>query len=75
NGGAYGAYKHILVVFNATDSPVTFTDGRLRGLHLHLHPVQQGSKNPVTRQSTFSSQAGSTTVPALTTAVFVGEVE
>jgi pullulanase len=71
SNGAYQGYQHILVVFNATDSPVTFTDSRLQGLHLHLHPVQQSSSDPVTRQSTFNSQAGSTTVPALTTGVFV----
>jgi pullulanase len=75
NGGDYGAYKHIVVVFNATNAPVTFTDSRLQGLLLHLHPVQKSSSDPTTRQSTFNSQAGSVTVPALTTAVFVAETE
>jgi pullulanase len=68
----YEGYQHIVVVFNATNAPVTFTDGHLQGLHLHLHPVQRHSADPITRQSTFNTQAGSATVAALTTAVFVG---
>ena len=75
NGGNYGIYKHIVVLFNATNAPVTFTDSRLQGLALHLHPVQQNSSDPATRQSTFNSKAGTATVPALTTAVFVAEKE
>jgi len=75
NGGAYGAYKHIVVIFNATNAPVTFTDSRLQGLLLHLHPVQKSSSDPATRQSTFDTTAGTVTVPALTTAVFVAETE
>ena len=31
NGYPYEGYKHILVVFNATNSSVTFTDSRLQG--------------------------------------------
>jgi pullulanase len=73
NGGNYGIYKHVVVVFNATNASVTFTDGRLQGLHLFLHPVQSASADPITRQSTANSQQGSVTVPALTTAVFVSE--
>jgi pullulanase len=75
NGGNYGIYKHIVVVFNATNAPVTFADSRLQGLALHLHPVQQNSSDPATRQSTFSSKEGTATVPALTTAVFEAETE
>jgi pullulanase len=75
NGGNYGIYKHIVVIFNATDAPVTFTDSRLQGLALHLHPVQQNSSDPATRESTFNSKTGAATVQALTTAVFVAETE
>jgi len=75
NGGNYGVYKHIVVVFNATNAQINFTDGRLQGLQLHLHPVQQNSGDPTTRQSTFNSTQGTVTVPALTTAVFVAETE
>jgi pullulanase len=73
NGGNYGHYQHIVVLFNATDAPATFADSRLLGLKLHLHPVQQSSSDPATTQSTFNSKTGSATVPALTTAVFVAE--
>jgi pullulanase len=75
NGGNYGIYKHIVVVFNATNESVTFTNSRLEGLPLHLHPVQRKSSDPVTRQSTFNSKEGTATVPGLTTAVFVAETE
>jgi pullulanase len=75
NGGHYGSYKHIVVLFNATDAPVSFTNSGLQGLALHLHPVQQNSSDSATRQSTFNSKTGSATVPALTTAVFVAETE
>jgi len=73
NGGLYGSYKHIVVLFNATNAAVTFTDSRLQGLALHLHPIQQNSADPTTRLSTFNAKAGTATVPALTTAVFVAE--
>ncbi len=75
NGRDYGQYKHIVVVFNAANAQTTFTDGRLQGLKLKLHPVQKNSSDPATRQSTYDSKAGSVTVPALTTAVFVSEKE
>jgi pullulanase len=75
NGRDYGSYKHIVVVFNATNAQAKFTDGRLQGLALHLHPIQRDSSDPITRQSTFNSQQGTATVPALTTAVFVAESE
>ncbi|MBB5343316.1 pullulanase-type alpha-1,6-glucosidase [Tunturibacter empetritectus] len=75
NGGSYGIYKHIVVVFNATNASVTFTNTHLQGLGLHLHPVQRNSSDPETRLSTFNSKEGTATVPALTTAVFVAETE
>ncbi|HEY3707708.1 MAG TPA: pullulanase-type alpha-1,6-glucosidase [Terracidiphilus sp.] len=73
NGGNYGPYRHIVVVFNATNAQVNFTDTVLRGMKLRLHPEQRSSADPITRQSTFNSQQGTATVPALTTAVFVSE--
>jgi len=71
NGGDYGVFKHIVVVFNATNAQVSFTDSRLQGLPLHLHPIQSNSSDPAIRQSTFNPQTGTAIVPALTTAVFV----
>ncbi|HUH62112.1 MAG TPA: pullulanase-type alpha-1,6-glucosidase [Terracidiphilus sp.] len=73
NGGDYGPYRHIVVLFNAANAQITFTNSQLKGLALHLHPIQQHSSDPITRQSTFNAQQGSATVPALTTAVFVDE--
>jgi pullulanase len=73
NIGNYGQYKHVVVVFNATNAEATFTDSRLVGLELKLHPVQQKSSDKTTRESTFDSKTGAATVPALTTAVFVSE--
>ncbi len=73
NGGNYGMYKHVLVVFNATNVQVTFTNSSLQGIPLHLHMVQKQSSDPATAQSTFNLKTGTATVPALTTAVFVSE--
>lgn len=75
NGRHYGPFQHIVVVFNASNATVSFADSRLQGLRLHLHPEQQHSADPITRQSTFNSQSGTATVPALTTAVFVVEAD
>ena len=75
NGGDYDRYTDILVVFNATNERVTFTDASLQGAHLHLHPVQQSSSDMLTRQSRFDSKHGAATVKALTTAVFVRNAE
>lgn len=71
NTGEFWGFRHILVVFNATNGWVSFTDARLQGLRLHLHPVQLRSSDPIVRQSSFDAQQGTVSVPALTTAVFV----
>ncbi len=73
NGGSYGPYKHVLVVFNATNAQVSFTNSQLQGLDLKLHPFQRSNQDPIVRTSTFNSQQGTATVPGLTTAVFVSE--
>jgi pullulanase len=71
NGGDFGRYQHIIVVFNATNAPVSFQSSALVGLRLHLHPVQQDSADPIVGQSSINAQTGTLVVPALTTAVFV----
>ncbi|MGA8026454.1 MAG: pullulanase-type alpha-1,6-glucosidase [Bryobacteraceae bacterium] len=71
NGGFYGPFRHIVVVFNATDGTVHFQNDALKGLGLFLHPVQEGSSDPTVRASSFDTNTGTATVPALTTAVFV----
>ena len=73
NGGDFGRYQHIVVVFNANNSQVSFQNSALVGLGLHLHPVQRHSADPIVSQSSFNAQTGTVVVPALTTAVFVTE--
>jgi pullulanase len=71
NGGDFGRYQHIVVVFNATNAQMSFQNSTLMGLNLNLHPVQKDSTDPIVGQSSFNSQTGTVSVPALTTAVFV----
>jgi pullulanase len=71
NGGDFGRYQHIVVVFNATNGQLSFQNSTLMGLNLHLHPVQKDSTDPIVGQSSFNSQTGTVSVPALTTGVFV----
>ena len=73
NGGDFGRFQHIVVVFNATNAQVSFQNSTLVGLGLHLHPVQQHSPDPIVGHSSFNAQTGTLVVPALTTAVFVTE--
>jgi pullulanase len=69
--GHYNGFNHVLVVFNATSSTVTFSNTALKGMHYHLHPVLRSSSDATVRTSTFNGQTGTVNVPALTTAVFV----
>jgi len=59
-----------VVVVNATPQPQTFTDPAFQKQSLFLHPVQALSGDPVVRSSRFRN--GAFTVPARTTAVFLG---
>ncbi|MDQ2776696.1 MAG: pullulanase-type alpha-1,6-glucosidase [Acidobacteriota bacterium] len=71
NGGAYGIYRHVVVVFNATLGTVNFQSDRLKGLNLRLHPLQAISADAQTRASSVNDDTGTVTVNGLTTAVFV----
>ena len=71
NGSYYGPFRHIVVVFNATNGMVHFQNDALKGLGLFLHPVQMGSSDPTVRESSFDTNTGTASVPALTTTVFV----
>ena len=62
----------IVVVFNGSNASQTISDASLSNLHLQLHPVLQHSTDSVVKQSTYDN-AGSVTVPALTTAVFAND--
>ena len=74
-GRNYGGAPHVVVFFNASNQAVNYTDPILKDIKLHLHPVQQGSSDPIVRQSTFDKKEGTATIPALTTAVFVADQE
>ncbi|HEX6496913.1 MAG TPA: pullulanase-type alpha-1,6-glucosidase [Acidobacteriaceae bacterium] len=71
NGGNYGQYQQVLVIFNGTTSSTSISDPSLAGVPFQLHPVLRGSTDPATQQSSFQSSSGTATVPALTIAVFI----
>jgi len=73
NGGRYGRFDHLLVIFNATTTQQTFVSSGLTGLKLKLHPVQQSSADAVVHGAAFDPKTGTAIVPALTTAVFASE--
>ncbi len=73
NGTNYGAYTHIVVVFNATIGTINFQNDQLKNLGLSLHPLQGVSSDPDTRASSINGTTGTATVNALTTAVFVSQ--
>ncbi len=69
-----GGYPRVVVLFNATDEAVTFSEAALAHLDLTLHPVQAHGYDPVVKTSTYDAATGSFTIPARTTAVFVQKV-
>lgn len=71
NGGNYGTYSHIVVVFNGTLNTVNFQNAQLKGLGLSLHPQEAVSSDPASSSSTVNNATGVITVAGLTTAVFV----
>ncbi len=73
NGGSYGPYTHIIVVFNGTLNTVNFQHSQLQGLGLTLHPQQMLSSDPATASSSVNDGTGTVTVAGLTTAVFVSQ--
>ncbi|GAB4521208.1 MAG: pullulanase-type alpha-1,6-glucosidase [Anaerolineae bacterium] len=61
----------IVVIFNASDEAVDFTHPDAAGMNFELHPVQVGSHDPVVQGASVDTAAGTFSVPARTTAVFV----
>ena len=61
----------LVVLFNATDDPVTYTLPTAKGARIALHPVQAASADPVIRTASFDPALGAFTVPARSTAVYV----
>ncbi|WP_221090392.1 pullulanase-type alpha-1,6-glucosidase [Deinococcus aquaedulcis] len=68
---ATNPYRNVVVVFNASGQSVTLSDAALAGLNLSLHPVLATSTDATVKTS--KASGNSVTVPALTTAVFVGK--
>lgn len=64
-------HEFVVVLFNATDAEITFTNSDLTGMGLVLHPVLLNSHDPVVQDAAFDSTNGAFTIPARTTAVFV----
>jgi len=65
------ANQKIVVLFNASDEQLTFTDAGFVDAAFQLHPVQAVSADPIVKTATFDAATGAFTVPARTTAVFV----
>ncbi|AWT35780.1 hypothetical protein GCM10008956_05040 [Deinococcus arenae] len=68
---ATNPYRNVVVVFNATGQSVTLSDAALAGLNLSLHPALAAGTDATVKGS--RATGNSVTVPALTTAVFVGK--
>jgi pullulanase-type alpha-1,6-glucosidase len=66
-----GEYELIVVLFNASDEPQTFTIGDLAGDYLWLHLVQDVSTDSIVTTSSYDKATGTFSVPARTTAVFM----
>ena len=71
DGGDYGPYSHIVVVFNSTLNTVNFQDDQLKNLDLSLHPLEMLSADATAKLSSANNTTGTLTVGGLTTAVFV----
>ncbi|MFL5348298.1 MAG: pullulanase-type alpha-1,6-glucosidase [Hyalangium sp.] len=70
---AEGAYSDAVVIFNASDKEQKFASDTFKNTTLELHPVLKESTDPVVRSASFDSTTGAFTVPARTTAVFMGK--
>ncbi|MFC4452196.1 pullulanase-type alpha-1,6-glucosidase [Deinococcus sonorensis] len=68
---AQNPYRNVVVVFNGSGQTTSVKDPALAPLKLSLHPVLAQSSDPVVRQS--KATGNTLSVPALTTAVFVGK--
>lgn len=64
-------FDRIVVLFNATPQAQTFVADAFKGIDLTLHPIQAASSGPDVIDARFDPAAGTFTVPARTTAVFV----
>lgn len=63
--------ESIVVIFNTSDEPLTYSSMSFIGRGHVLHPVLAASVDSVTASSAFDSATGTFTIPPLTAAVFV----
>ncbi len=63
------ALKGLLVVVNASNTPVTQAVPALSGAALALSPVQASGADPVVKTTTWNASSATATVPARTVAV------
>jgi hypothetical protein len=66
-------YAEILVFFNASPDTVTFSDSTWIGAGFALHPILVNSVDLIAARAAFNRSAGTFSIPALTTSVFVLE--
>ena len=72
DGSIDRANREIVVLWNAGKTAVSFPVPGLSGQSFRLHPIQKLSSDPVVRTAAFDAATGTFTVPARTTAVFLG---
>lgn len=66
-------YSEILVFFNASQDPVSFSDSTWISTSFTLHPVLVNSADPIASRAAFNQSTGTFSIPPLTTSVFVLE--
>jgi pullulanase-type alpha-1,6-glucosidase len=64
-------YEGVVALFNAGDETVSIAAAGYAGTELSLHPVLQGSTDPVVRTASYDASTGTFTIPGRTTAVFM----
>jgi len=68
-------WRQVVVVFNATESPVAERVPALAEVPLRLHPSLVASADPVLRTALAEPAGGTLTVPARSVAVFVADLD
>jgi pullulanase-type alpha-1,6-glucosidase len=68
-----GRDSDAVVLFNSSDEEQRFTTDTFKDISLELHPVLKESADTVVRTASYDGGSGTFTVPARTTAVFMGK--
>lgn len=64
-------HEMVLVLFNARNETVSFSDAAFEGMLFSLHPVQSESHDVIVREASYDPGSNSFSVPARSYAVFV----